>query len=355
MRKCGLLVCMVVLGGGCAGMDGAKPSVWPKTDAKPAEEPRRVTAIWSETAMHQSGRPTVRGFGGRLLFYGADPEKPIKVDGRLVVYAFDESQTQAPKGGGDTPVKLDGTATRKYEFTKDQIPTHHSESAIGPSYSFWIPWDDIGGEQREVTLIPYFVSNSGQVIAGEPTRNVLQGKTPQVAPAEVRTFTRGHAESNAHPVRPVGYETLGAAKADVPGRQMDTATINITPNLARTMGPSAAAVAGPPYHQPAHSPPASYAAHDAHAANAAQANQQPVAQQSAAQQSAVQQTAASGATAFRPPPRARFELDRSPVRDEQAAPPGSGHGSWELYRGGSRPAHPSVRQRPPLPVAPSSG
>ena len=345
MRKCGLWWMMVVAGG-CASMDGAKPSVWPKTDAKAAEEPQRVTAIWSESAMHQSGRPTVRGFGGRLLFYGADPEKPIKIDGRLVVYAFDESQTQAPKGGGDTPVKLDGTATRKYEFTKDQVPTHHSESAIGPSYSFWIPWDDMGGEQREVTLIPYFVSNSGQVIAGEPTRNVLQGKTPQVAPAEVRTFTRGRAESSAHPVRQVGYETLQAdATPGVPPRQMDTTTINITPNLARTMGPSAAAVAQPPYHQPAAnasmaSAPANNAIPDTRAANA--------------NQSATQQPAASGTTGFRPPPRARFELDRSPARDEQAAPPGSGHGPWELYRGGSRPAHPSVRQRPPLPGAPSS-
>jgi hypothetical protein len=332
LRSCIVVLCTVVGASGCANVKNvATPTSWAKSDPQAPQEPRRVTAIWSETALHQSGRPSVRGFGGRLLFYGTDPERPVKVDGKLVVYAFDESQTQSPKGG-DVPVRLDGTATKKYEFTKEQVPTHYSESSIGPSYSFWVPWDDIGGEQKEVTLIPYFISASGAVIAGEPTRNVLQGKTPQIQPAEVQSFTRG----NIQPVQQVGYESQETAR-----RQMDTTTINISPNLAKTMGP-VPMVAPPMLTQP----PA-----QGHAAGVATGPTMTPATAPVAPTTTTAATTPGAPTAFRLPPRARFELDRSPAPSEQAAQPDPGHGSWELYRGGSRPAPPSARPRPFHPAA----
>ena len=35
----------------------------------------------------------VRGFGGRVIFYGEAKDLPIEVDGSLIVYAWDDTQS----------------------------------------------------------------------------------------------------------------------------------------------------------------------------------------------------------------------------------------------------------------------
>ena len=64
---------------GCAGLDFSKPIPWQDKTAKEKEqeeeeqfeEPQRIVSIWNENTLHHSdGRPSSRGFGGRLMFYG---------------------------------------------------------------------------------------------------------------------------------------------------------------------------------------------------------------------------------------------------------------------------------------------
>src|SRR4051812_25815719 len=64
-------------------------SIW-QDDNDPVA-PERVTAMWSDTIMSQRGQEDIRGFGGRLMFYARGREKPVKVDGVLTVYAFDDT------------------------------------------------------------------------------------------------------------------------------------------------------------------------------------------------------------------------------------------------------------------------
>src|SRR5688572_25375162 len=82
-------------------------------DDEPQEGiPVRVVGTWTDTVLSQSGKKPQRGFGGRLIFYAEKEEKPILVDGQLVVYAFDET--------GREPT--DNKPTRRYVFPPDQIP-----------------------------------------------------------------------------------------------------------------------------------------------------------------------------------------------------------------------------------------
>ncbi|MEX0585420.1 MAG: hypothetical protein WD176_02160, partial [Pirellulales bacterium] len=138
-----LIVCI----SGCASWNifnrdtPAEPQKAAATAApEPAAQPARIVAFWSEMTFEKPGDPTVRGLGGRLMFYDPTSDEPIETNGKLTIYAFDETarERQATK------------PTRKYEFTSEQFAIHYSRSPIGHAYSFWIPWDNSGGEQREI-------------------------------------------------------------------------------------------------------------------------------------------------------------------------------------------------------------
>ena len=149
----------------------ANPLTWFK--GKSAEEkhgvPQRLVVLWADDVMGQTGKPSTRGFGGRLYFYNAE-DKPIPVEGQLTIYAYDD--TIPKKGAQRNP-------DRKFVFTAEQFQTHFSESQIGPSYSVWVPWEDIDGPRRDISLVPVFISSSGKVIMGPQTINVLAARTPE--------------------------------------------------------------------------------------------------------------------------------------------------------------------------------
>ena len=120
--------------------------------------------------------------------------------------------------------------TRKYIFRAEQLQSHLSESELGPSYSFWIPWQKIGGQERKISLVPVFIPEQGEVINGLFSKAVLPGKTSTPdgtteqdqlvnAPSEkaMRVDTYTHRDTNtAHGVR-------------------NTQTIDLSPNLTRHM------------------------------------------------------------------------------------------------------------------------
>ena len=139
---------------------------WPfNKDDKPGK-PDKIITLWSDTVLTQTGRPPIRGFGGRLMFYEGKKEDPIKVEGTLVVYAFDETDRDANNTRPD----------RKYVFTPQQLPLHYSKSKIGHSYSVWLPWDEVGGMQKEITLIVRFQPKEGPVAISDPCRQLLPGR-----------------------------------------------------------------------------------------------------------------------------------------------------------------------------------
>lgn len=138
-------------------------------DQEPVEVPRKVIPVWTDTILHTNGKKPTRGFGGRLMFYGSDENKAIEVDGSVIVYAWD-----------DTDSKSLQSPDRKYVFPAEKLSTHYSQSKVGDSYSFWIPWDSVGEPMQKVMLICRFVSKGGGEITSTPAHVVLQG--PMAAP-----------------------------------------------------------------------------------------------------------------------------------------------------------------------------
>lgn len=230
---CGLLALVALLaGGGCAQFEVSK-FPWP---AKPMpQKPDRIAVMWTDAVMNQPGLPGVRGFGARVMFYDQHHKTPVAVAGRFTVYAYDDTND-------DTSAQT--TPNRKFVFTAEQLPDHYSKSGLGHSYSFWIPWDEVGGPQHTITLVCRFESLQGGLVASEPAKQLLPGvpapsasqaaarKNPSAGGGVAGQLTENHSTttSEGSTVRAASY---GAA-ADFVGqpvlrRRMSTTTIDLPP------------------------------------------------------------------------------------------------------------------------------
>jgi len=212
---------------GCAEFDFHESLVLYTPEPKP-QTPARMTAVWTHAMLHQPGKPAVRGFGGRLLFYGERKEEPLLVDGKLTVYAFDD---ESPDPGDPAPEK-------KYVFPAELVPKHCSESALGPSYSFWLPWDAAGGQQRQLSLIARFEDASGKTVTSTIAHLTLPGRSLTSAEHAAANTNREQSLNPRfrYPAQQVSYETSPRNRAEQETveakRKMNTTTINVTPNFA---------------------------------------------------------------------------------------------------------------------------
>ena len=269
-----ILVCVLILSG-CTTMKSLpKVPLIPGQDDKP-QQPETIVGMWSDMVVHQSDGRAVRGLGGRLTFYTNKGSKPVRVDGTLVVYGFEE------QGDPQTKVKPD----KKFIFTPEQFARHYEKSALGHSYTVWIPWDEAQGPQKEVSVIVRFTPKDGQLVVGQPTRHVLPGPSSASQIADGRNTrsgsSRGGAESG---VRPVSYEPSAGSGRGVPagaeaaGTKIETTTIPLPPDFAypqsasfprRSMQPM------PAYRSPLPTAGAAYAATVPDSANAGMVNSLP--------------------------------------------------------------------------------
>ncbi len=160
-----LFMSVCVLSGCCASV---MPSSTNWLEKEPEfVSPNKVIPVWSDTVLHQAGKSGTRGCGGRIVFYSGDGKRAVRVDGSLVVYAWDDSKPQK-----------DRQPDRKFVFPKEDFQKHYSGSTIGDSYSFWLPWDAAGGERKELTLVARFVSRDGAEVTSSPAKVILPGAVP---------------------------------------------------------------------------------------------------------------------------------------------------------------------------------
>jgi len=155
------------------------------------QEPRRSVAVWSPAARVVSGVPE-RGFAARVTFFGNDSKKGVKIDGDVVVFAFDEYPYRSAN---------DNRPDKTYPFLEEDLKQVHSYSKkLGHSYSMWVPWDNDGpeGERKTVSLIvKYIPKNGSSPFTSGQAKCVLPGKEP------VFIANRSYEEG---PISQVNYE-----------------------------------------------------------------------------------------------------------------------------------------------------
>jgi hypothetical protein len=187
----------------------------------PPETPVRLVSTWTDTVLNQAGKPSQRGFGGKLVFFKRDSEEPVRVDGQLVIYAFDESDREPHETH----------PSRKYVFPREEFVRHESESQLGPAYSVWLPWDEVGGNMKQISLIARFEPHGGPTVLGEQTKHLLPGvsrENPEmlVSPGVSKVDMAQHTErTKVQQVRQLSAEfPVEAIEAPKTEPRLDTPT-----------------------------------------------------------------------------------------------------------------------------------
>ncbi|MFO1023168.1 MAG: hypothetical protein U0903_21130 [Planctomycetales bacterium] len=153
------LMCFTV---GCTKFNLNEKIPWRDT-SDAAKVPSRITALWTHTILEQPGKPGVRGFGGRLMFHDRDTEKPVRVKGTLTVFAFNDTD------------KHQSQPERKFVFSEQDLQQHYSHSRLGHSYSIWLPWDEVGGTPRQISLVTRFEPEKSGMVVSETAHVTLPG------------------------------------------------------------------------------------------------------------------------------------------------------------------------------------
>jgi hypothetical protein len=184
----------------------------PKPDLSALKPPGPVTSVvasW-EPAMSNGENP-MRGFGGRVYFYDQDQTRPVKIDGTVIVYIFDEDG-RAP--GNSKP-------DEGHHFDEKTLKGIYSKSKIGHSYNLWVPLDEAGPEQpaRKVSLIVRYIPKHGASQVSSQATVYLPGKRDEKFEHFVTKAERQQVQQ-ASALRP-SYDRTISSYADT----MQTATI----------------------------------------------------------------------------------------------------------------------------------
>ena len=127
----------------------------PNVDLSVLKSPGPVTSVvaaW-EPAI-SNGENSERGFGGRVYFYDSD-NRPVKIKGTVVVYAFDE----------DGRSEWNTKPNEGYVFDNKTLNSKgvYEKSKLGHSYKLWIPIESAkpGNPARKISLIVRFIPDKG--------------------------------------------------------------------------------------------------------------------------------------------------------------------------------------------------
>ena len=172
----------------------------PKMDLSALKSPgpvSTVVAAW-EPAVSNGDQP-MRGFGGRVYFYDQEKNRPVKVDGTVVVYAFDED--------GRSP--RDTKPNEGFVFDARTLNSKgvYVKSKLGHSYNLWIPWDAAGpeGQAKKISLIVRYIPKEGKgssVVSSQATAYLPGKKSPELMHAYTEQREEGTMVAMARPVPP---------------------------------------------------------------------------------------------------------------------------------------------------------
>lgn len=216
-RRIALILFASLGAAGCAKFHVPAKLPWSE-DEPELVTPDRMEVVWTNAILHKAGQASTRGFGGRIVFHAQDQKSPVMVDGQLTVYGF----------ANEDPTMGDAPPEKKFVFPQDIMAKHESDSMVGPSYSFWLPWDEVNGRQRQLSLVARFEDASGKVVMSKIAHVTLPGRIAQDGKPGP-----GPLAQDPYPVRQTAFEKTDDAKEPESSKHPQSTTINVTPSFSR--------------------------------------------------------------------------------------------------------------------------
>jgi hypothetical protein len=162
-----------------------------------------IVSVWEPSeGRNTDGLPT-RGFAGQLFFFTRSSPTPVKVNGDVRVYVFDDQGTAEEQA---KPI-------HQFDFLGDAWTMHLQDSTLGPSYNVFIPYTREGQWQANCQLRLRLSTESGQVVHSEMVEVALPGSprpggqdaTPSGGTASPPPVGQHLATQMRPPVEPIQY------------------------------------------------------------------------------------------------------------------------------------------------------
>lgn len=150
---CGILAAALA---GCSSRNVLNTGAISLLPGKKQKRPiARIICVWKPAEGRDMKNRPARGLAGKILFFPANSEQPVKIegDGTVVIYTFDDQGTPAEQ---TKPI-------HKFQFPLDAWNLHYRQSQLGPSYDVFIPYTRNIIHQVKMTAHVRLVPKEGPV------------------------------------------------------------------------------------------------------------------------------------------------------------------------------------------------
>lgn len=151
---------------GCSSMGVHLP--WEKSVPTASEKHPviEVMALWQPGEGRGLDHLPTRGFAGQILFFAAGIETPVKVDGDVSIYVFDDS------GSRDEQKK----PIHEFNFDAGSWNTYFRDTNFGPAYQVFIPYTRRGSHQANCAIRIKYQPKTGTQMFSDVANIVLKGE-----------------------------------------------------------------------------------------------------------------------------------------------------------------------------------
>jgi hypothetical protein len=223
---------------GCATMD--MPFIKPVAEDSRRNPVVQIVGLWQPGEGRDPEGMPCRGFAGQLIFLGNRKGIPVKVDGDVKVFVFDD------QGTAEEQVK----PLHEFAFDSGAWERHLQVGTVGPSYHLFVPYTRRGTHEANCTLRVRYTSEDGNEVYSDAVEITLKGKkgagsdVPQV---QILNSGNGGVMPASHSEGP---RTTSIALPAAPGTAGDTTKAGQSAHIQRVLSEFVAEQAEKDWQQP---------------------------------------------------------------------------------------------------------
>jgi len=196
------------------------------TGRKDQQQATRLLCLWEAAEGQGLDGGNARGFAGQILFFGYRDAAPLKIDGDVRIYQYDNYD----------PDEINPKPIHVFQFEQNAWNAHHAETTFGHSYNVFLPYVKRHRDRAHCALKVEFTPKNGRTIVSPITEITLDARRsrPRTQSAVQRNVLQQQAGADTTPVRRRSSATQSTPDPGGPvtakridGKQLDSLTIQL--------------------------------------------------------------------------------------------------------------------------------
>jgi hypothetical protein len=210
-----VLLLLALAGSGCSNLVGL--GLWPtRAQASSARNPVvEIICLWDIGEGIGLDQLPARGFAGQVLFFGLRSHEPLKVDGDVTVYVFDNVGS----------VEEQGRPLNVFPFASAEWNSLRGETNLGTAYQMFVPYTRKGNHEAVCSLrVKFTPADGGPPVYSRMANVTLPGANSETKAKrwepehrQIRSQLEPTGETGDNGVTPaVAWSSHGAVRGDAP-------------------------------------------------------------------------------------------------------------------------------------------